>query len=125
MKEMDAINQGEDLAPLRKEKRRGDKKRRSEEEVKQQTQEKFQFASQRRAQKLNLMKVERILCHEFNNARRFLTKLEGFDVADSTWESVKAFCGRRVINAEFIDYCAKHGLRQARSRDFTICLEQE
>ena len=68
------------------------------------------------------MRVEAILNHEFKNGWLFLTKWEGFDVAESTWESMKSFVSSdSKINAVFYQYCCDMNLSKVCAQAHQRC----
>ena len=65
--------------------------------------------------------VERIVRHRFKQGWRFLVKWEGWPIADSTWEPVRAFIQNgSVLNSKFVEYCTEHHLQAALKQAFTL-----
>jgi len=57
--------------------------------------------------------VEDILKHRYHHYHQFLVKWQGYAIADSTWEPVKAFVLEDgSLNDIFMTYCQQKGLQR-------------
>ena len=73
------------------------------------------------AEQVGFYHVERIVQHRYKQGWRFLVKWEGWPIADSTWEPIRAFIqGGRVLNSKFVEYCNEHQLQAALKQALNI-----
>jgi hypothetical protein len=80
-----------------------------------------EIASPEEAALQGFYKVETILNHKVKQGYRFLTKWEGFEASESTWEPVKAFVHPDgTLNNVFVAYCQFHRLFVPLQRAYTL-----
>jgi hypothetical protein len=65
--------------------------------------------------------VEAILKHKVRQGWRFLTRWEGFESSESTWEPIKAFVHPEgTLNSIFVAYCEFHRLLVTLQRAYAL-----